>query len=162
MLPITDIVQPWFFLSDILSVWGWNADDRFWLIPKCRARLLPKWNVNRGLQSLMTLFSNLNHLYMWSMYNWMTPGPIIVVVQGRKMAAHKHPWSTMVRIASFPLCLERPVIRSIAICLKGSVPSFVVIQYSGVFVWWVMILFCWHVAQPFTYSAIHLFIPCHC
>jgi hypothetical protein len=38
----------WFFLSDIPSVCGWKANDRFWLIFSCYARLLLKWDMNRG------------------------------------------------------------------------------------------------------------------
>jgi hypothetical protein len=52
----------WFFLSDIPSVYGWKADDKFWLIFNCCARLLPKWDVNRGSRSLITFVGSLNHL----------------------------------------------------------------------------------------------------
>ena len=40
----------------------------------------------------------------------------MVVEQGRNIAALEHPWSMIVRIASFPLHIGRPVIRSIATC----------------------------------------------
>ena len=39
--------------------------------------------------------------------------------QGRKIAPREHPWSTMVRILSNPQLLGSPVIRSIAIWVKG-------------------------------------------
>jgi hypothetical protein len=52
----------WFFLFNIPSVWGWKAEDRFWFIFSCYAKLLPKWDVNRGSQSLMTFVGSPNHL----------------------------------------------------------------------------------------------------
>ena len=57
------------------------------------------------------------------------------------MATLEHPWSTMVRIASFPLCFGKPVIRSMATCWNGRVFSLVVIWYKGVCFLWVRILF---------------------
>jgi hypothetical protein len=56
----------------------------------------------------------------------------------------------MVSIASFLLCFGRPVIRSIAICLKRRAPCSMAIQYSGVLFQCVIILFCWHIAHPLT------------
>ena len=47
--------------------------------------------------------------------------------QGRKMAPCEHPWSTMVRMLSKPWLLGSPVIRSIAIWVKGSTFSGTVI-----------------------------------
>jgi hypothetical protein len=140
----------WFFRSDRPSVWGWNAVDKFCWIPNFWLRALPKWDVKRGSLSLITLLGSPNHRYTWSMYNCAISGPVIVVEQGRNIVALEHPWSTIVRIASFPLCFGSPVIRSMAILWKGSVPSSVVMRYSGVFGLCVRILFCWHVAQPLT------------
>jgi hypothetical protein len=40
----------------------------------------------------------------------------MVVVQGRNIAALEQPWSTIVRIASFPLHTGRPIMRSMATC----------------------------------------------
>src|SRR5229473_3477311 len=60
------------------------------------------------------------------------PGPVIVVEHGRNKAAREHPWSTMVRMASFPLILGKPVIRSMAICWNGRESSGVVMQYRGI------------------------------
>ena len=74
----------------------------------------------------------------------------MVVVQGMKIAALEHPWSTMVNIASFPFTWGRPMIRSIAIWEKGFVSGIVVIPKGGVFFLWVWILFCWQVAHPLT------------
>jgi len=62
--------------------------------------------------------------------------------------ACEHPWSMIVNIASFPLIGGNPVIKSIAICWNGQVSDLVGIWYRGVLVWWVIILFCWHVAYP--------------
>ena len=53
---------------------------------------------------------------MFLRYRAAIPGPVIVVEHGRNRAALEHPWSMIVRIASFPLMFGRPVIKSIAIC----------------------------------------------
>src|SRR6266851_3486109 len=50
----------WFFRSVSPSVWGWNAVDRFHLIPSSLARLRPKWLVNQGSLSDMTLVGRPN------------------------------------------------------------------------------------------------------
>jgi len=99
---------------------------------------------------LMTLVGSPNHQYTLSRYNWAIPGPVIVVEHGRKMAALEQPWLTIFNMASLPLCAGSPVIRSIATHWNGSVPSSVEIRNMGVFVQWVKILFCWHVAYPLT------------
>jgi hypothetical protein len=56
-----------------------------------------------------------------SRYSWVIPGPVIVVAQGRKAAALKYPWLTMVRMTSFPSLGGSPVIRSLATIWKGLV-----------------------------------------
>ena len=104
----------WFFYSDRPSVWGWNAVDRFCSTSSLRANDLPKCDMNLGLRSLITFVGRPYHLYTWSMYNCAIPSPVIFIVHGRNTAAQEQPWSTMVRIMSFPLCIGRPVIRSIA------------------------------------------------
>jgi hypothetical protein len=43
----------------------------------------------------------------------------MVVEQGKKIAPHEQPWSTMVSIASYPSLLGSPVMRSMAMCEKG-------------------------------------------
>jgi len=50
-----------------------------------------------------------------------------MVLQGRNIAPRKHPWSTIVNIASYPCDKGSPVIRSIVICVKGGVFSGMVI-----------------------------------
>jgi hypothetical protein len=42
------------------------------------------------------------------------PAPVMVVEQGKKIAAHEQPWSTMVSMASCPLLFGSPVMRSMA------------------------------------------------
>jgi len=81
----------------------------------------------------------------------------MVVLQGRKTAPCEHPWSTMVSMASYPLDLGSPVIRSITICVNRGVFSGTVILWSGVFVICVMFLFCWQVAHPLMYWSIQAF-----
>ena len=78
--------------------------------------------MNQGSLSLMTLDGSPNHRTMLSKYNCMTPGPVIVVWQGRNTAVWEHPWSMMVIMASCPLCSGNPVIRSIAMDWKGKIP----------------------------------------
>ena len=53
------------------------------------------------------------------MYNWAMPSAVIVIVQGKNVAALVHLWSTMVRIASFPLLFGSWVMRSMDITSKG-------------------------------------------
>jgi hypothetical protein len=43
----------------------------------------------------------------------------MVAWQGRKMAPQEHPWSTMVSMLLKPQLLGSPVMRSMAICVKG-------------------------------------------
>jgi hypothetical protein len=45
--------------------------------------------------------------------------PVMVVEQGRKIAAREHPWSTMVSMAAFPSLLGSPIMRSIAMWENG-------------------------------------------
>ena len=149
----------WFFRSDRPSVWGWNAVDRFCSMPSLWANDLPKCDVNLRLRSLIIFMGRPYYLYTWSMYNCVIPSPVIFVVHGRNTAALEQPWSTMVRIASLPLCVGSSVIRSIATCWNGRASSVVLIQNGGTFALWVCILFCWHVAHPFMYSMIQSFMP---
>ena len=106
----------------------------------------------------MTLVGSLYHLYMWSMYSCAIPSPVMFVMHRRNTVAREHPWSTIVRIASFPLCIGRPVIKFIAIYWNGRASFIVSIWNGGVFALWVCILFCWHIVHLFTYSIIHSFI----
>ena len=47
------------------------------------------------------------------------PAPVMVVEQGRKIAAREHPWSTMVSMASYPLLSGSLVIRPMAMWENG-------------------------------------------
>src|SRR5712671_63285 len=132
----------WFFRSESPSVRGWNAVDRFCLAPILLASARPKWDVKRGSRSEMTFDGSPNHRYTLSKYNWAIPGPVIVVAQGRKTAAWEHPWSTIVSIESYGPLGGRPVMRSKAVCWKGSASSDVGMRYNGVRVRWVIFLFC--------------------
>jgi hypothetical protein len=82
------------------------------------------------------------------------PASVMVVEQGKKIATHEHPWSTMVSMVSFPSLLGRPVMRSIAMWENGLVLITDGIQNTGGLTWCVRFLFCWHVAQPLIYSMI--------
>jgi hypothetical protein len=67
-----------------------------------------KW----GSLLLMIFWGSLNHQNRCSIYNWAMPVPMMVVEQGRKIAACEHPWSTMVSMASCPLLSGNLVMRS--------------------------------------------------
>lgn len=56
--------------------------------------------------------------------------------------AHKHLWSMMVRMVSNPQLLDRSVIKSIAIWVKGGALPRTVILYRGMHVQCVRFLFC--------------------
>ena len=98
------------------------------MIPNLVASAFPNWLVNCGSLSLMIFDGSLNHRTTLSKYSCVTPGPVIVVWQGRKMAALEHPWSTIVRMASCPLRSGSPVMRSMATDWKGSIPCLVGIR----------------------------------
>src|SRR6266576_4598503 len=98
----------WFFRSDSPSVWGWKAVDTFCRVCSLSVSALLKWDVNLGSLSLMIFVGSPNHRYTLSRYSWAMPGPVIVVSQGRNIAALEHPWSMMVRMAFFPLCVGSP------------------------------------------------------
>jgi hypothetical protein len=68
-------------------------------------------------------------------------GLVMVSLHGRNTAAWEHPWLMMVRIAFLPCLGGSPVMRSIAMCLKGHVLSRVSMQKGGVFLQCVRILF---------------------
>ena len=74
----------------------------------------------------------------------------MVVVQGRKIAALEHPWSTIVRMALKPHLLGSPVIKSIATVWNGRVCGAVGIQYVGMCHLWVCTFICWHMVHPLT------------
>src|SRR6266850_3513047 len=101
-----------------------------------------KWDVKQGSLSLMTHLGNPNHRYKWSRYSLAIWGPVIVVVQGRNIAPREHPWSTMVRMASYPLLLGSPVMRSMATCENGLASVSDGIRNKGVFNRCVRFLFC--------------------
>ena len=102
-------------------------------MPSLRANDLPKCDVNLGSRSLITFMGRPYHLYTWSMYSCAIPSSVMFVVQGRNTAALEQPWSMMVRIASFPLCVGRPVIKSIATHWNGKASLVVPIQNGGTF-----------------------------
>src|SRR6266566_3906766 len=77
----------WFFRSDSPSVWGWKAVDTFRWACSLSVRALLKWEVNLGSLSLIIFVGSPNHWYMLSRYSWAIPGPVIVVSQGRNIAA---------------------------------------------------------------------------
>jgi len=73
-----------------------------------------------------------------------------VVVHGRKIVPQEHLWSTIVRMALYPLLLGNPVMRSMATWENGLASGSDGIWNRGVFSRCVRFLFCWQVAHPFT------------
>ena len=88
--------------------------DRFCVMLSLVASALLNWLVNWGSQSLIILDGSPNYRTILSKYSCAIPGPVIVVWQGRNIAACEHPWSTIVRIALCPLHSGNPVTRSMA------------------------------------------------
>ena len=132
--------------------------DKFCWIPSHLVSAFSKCNVNLGSLLLMIFLGNLYHGLR---YSWATPAPKMWMEHSRNMAALKHPWSTMVRMASSPLCIGSPMIRSMATTWNGGMFSSVGMQYRGVPFLWVRIFACWHVAHPLTYSVTQSLIPGH-
>jgi hypothetical protein len=146
----------WLVRSARPSVCGWNAVERFCVMPNSWVKARPKWDVKRGSLSLITFCGIPNHRYTLSRYILAIWGPVIVVEHGMNKAAREHPWSTIVRIASWPRLFGRPVMRSIATCEKGVASDGGGMRNNGVLTRCVRFLFCWHVAHPLTYSWIHV------
>jgi hypothetical protein len=61
--------------------------------------------------------------------------PVMVVEQGRKIAAREQLWLTIVSMASCPSLLGNPVIRSMAMWEKGLVLILDGIWNIGVLMW---------------------------
>src|SRR3984893_12768548 len=148
----------WFFRSVSPSVWGWYAVLRFLCAWIALTNSVANDDVKRGSLSEMIRLGNPNHRYTLSKYNWAISAPVIVVLHGRKSAALVHPWSTIVRIASYPLLGGSCVIRSMATTSNGTAVIGTGIRYSGV-AFFGRFLFCWQTAHPSTYLRIHVSIP---
>ena len=92
---------------------------RFCLIPMALQSVLTKCPVNLGSLSDMI---HLGILYQgkrcWR-YSSATPSPVISLLHGMNLVALEHPWSTMVRIVSYPLDLGRSVMKSMETYWKG-------------------------------------------
>ena len=69
--------------------------------------------MNRGSQSEMILLGIPNHGTRCFKYSCATPGLSIVLQHGINLAALEQPWSTIVRMESYPLDLGKSMIRSI-------------------------------------------------
>ena len=92
---------------------------KFCLIPMALHNVLTKFPVNLG--SLLDMM-HLGVLYQGKRY-WRygsaTPSPVISLLHGMNLIALEHPWSTMVRMVSYPLDLGRSVIKSMDTYWKG-------------------------------------------
>ena len=103
------------------SVCGWKVVLMFCPMLSLVVNACAKWDVSQGSQSDIIFEGTPNHGNRCLRYKRATPSPVIVVWQGRKMAALEHPWSTTVRIASYPLALGNWVMRSRATMLNGCI-----------------------------------------
>ena len=90
----------------------------------------------------------------------MTPLASIVFEQGARITPFVRPWSTTTIKESKLLDGGRSVIRSTGSCLKGRVAEEGMGTRGGE-VRWVMVLFCWHMAQPITKFKIKTERPSH-
>ena len=87
------------------------------------------------------------------------PVPVMVVEQGRKIAACEQPWLTMVNMVSCPVLFGNPVMRSMVMWENGLALMADGIRNIGVLMWCVRFLFCWQVVQPLMYSVIQVLVP---
>jgi hypothetical protein len=71
-----------------------------------------KLKVKCGSLSDMIHHGRPNYGTRWRRYSLVTPGPSIVFVHGMNLAALEHPWSTMVRMLSYPSDFGKSVMRS--------------------------------------------------
>ena len=65
--------------------------DKLHDIPSFVVRAFPKCEVNRGSLSLIMREGSPNQRYTWFRYSQAIPGPVMVSVHGRKIAALEHP-----------------------------------------------------------------------
>jgi hypothetical protein len=84
---------------------------------------------------------------------------VMVMEQGRKIAAREQPWLTMVNMALCPSLFDNPVMRSMAMWENSLALMVDGIWNIGVLMRCVRFLFCWHVAQPLMYSVIQVLVP---
>ena len=91
------------------------------------------------------------------MYSNATPSPVVVVLQGTKVAAQEHPWSIIVRMASCPLAFSSWVMRSSVMTLNGHMEGSLGIWYNGVFFFVVHTLLCrqWEHSATSFHPCIH-------
>ena len=148
----------WLAHSLVPSVLGWNAVDTFRCMWRRWHSSFVKCDMNLGSWSLMIFRGMPNHRTKCWRYNAATSCPVIVVLHGMNLATFKHPWSIIVSTALKPLDSGRSVIKSMATIWKGPEWRSIVIGWSGAFWCVVCGLFCWHVAQPRTYSSAKSFI----
>ena len=136
------------------SVLGWNIVLRFCLIHMALHSVLTKFPVNLGsLLDMMHLGIPYQGKRCWR-YSSTTSSLVISLLHSMNLVALEHPWSTMVRMVSYPLDLSRSVIKSMETYWKG--PSSV-----GVMKWckgaWgsQIVLLSWHLAHPLTYCSMY-------
>ena len=85
-------------------------------------------------------------------YSSVTPSPVISLLHGMNLVTLKHPWSTMVRIVSYPLDFGRSVMKSMEPYWKGPSSAGVLKLCKGA---WgsQIVLLSWHLAHPLTYCS---------
>jgi hypothetical protein len=107
--------------------------DRFCWIPVSLQIAREKLDAKRGSLSEMIRLGRPNQGTRCRRYSLATPGPSISLVHGMNFAALEHPWSTMVRILSYPSDLGRSVMRSIDTYWKGPASTFTSKRCRGAF-----------------------------
>src|ERR1700730_9743588 len=144
-----------FILSLCPSVRGWKAVLRFCLMPVALHTALVKCPVNLGSLSEMMRLGVPNRGRRWRRYRVAMPSPSMVLLQGRNLAALEHPWSTMVRMASYLPDLGRSVMRSIEIYWNGPFSAWVSKGCRGAFPMLFRTLVSWQVGHPLTYASVN-------
>ena len=97
--------------------------------------------MNWGPQSEMRILCKPKCLKMLLRKIWAIPAVSMVFEQGVRITPFISPWSTMTTTESWPLEVERSMIRSMDSCLKGRVCE----EGMGMRGWtvgWILTLFC--------------------
>ena len=110
------------------------------------------FDTNLGSLSLIIFEGSPNRGKICQRNSSATPSAVMVSLQGIAISILVQSWSVIVRMESNPSDSGSFTIKSIAIVWNGSASVAGVMGTKGAFWGCVFTLFCWHCAQPLTYS----------
>ena len=113
------------------------------------------FNVKRWSLSEIMHFGIPNHGTRCFRYSLATPSPSMVLLQGRNLATLEQPWSTIVRMESYPPDGGRSVIRSIDTYWKGPCSTCMSKGMREAHSRGRFVLDSWHHAHPLMYSSVN-------